>query len=236
MNAFVVNRPGLVEATLNKLLTAEHEVTSVVDLAPGFRLLTFSAPALRNRRWTPGHMVQLTFGGWEHRAYTPLSFDALRGEFTFLARLHGQGIASQWFATLKGGERISIGPTRAGLNLTAMQRPLVFFGDETSVSTAAAFRFTDGGFDGVTCVFEADDVEAMKQVLAALNLEALVVERGAAEVVQACRGARDLVLTGRSQSIQRLYKEVKAAHLGLRKITTIAYWSPGKKGMSGVHK
>ncbi len=239
MNAFMANEPGLFEAAMNKLLTAEHEVTAVFDPAPGFRLLTLAAPELRGRKWVPGYMVQFTFGGWQHRAYTPLSLDADKGEFTFLAVLHGQGVAAQWFATLKGGERCRIGPTRAGTDLTTLQRPLVFFGDETSLSTAAALHATDRGLRDVKLIFEADDVAATRTTLEALKLEATVLQRNEfatidRTVLQHCRGAKDLMLTGKSPSIQRIYRAAKG--LGLRKVKNVAYWSPGKKGLSGVQK
>lgn len=127
----------------------------------------------------------------------------------------------------------------AGTDLTTLQRPLVFFGDETSLSTAAAFHATDLGLRDVKRIFEADDVDATRRTLAALKLDATVLQRNEfatldRTVLEQCRGAKDLMLTGKSPSIQRIYRAAKG--LGLRKVKNVAYWSPGKKGLSGIQK
>lgn len=237
MSVYSVHKPGLLESAVNKLLARELEVRRVDEPVEGFRLVTFGATSLRDQSWTPGDMMQLSFGGWEHRAYTPIAYDAQRGELTFLAVIHGLGIASQWLATLKGGERCQVGKLRHALNLPALQRPLVMFGDETSIGTAAAMGPRVQG----RLVFEASSVEQTQAMLAHLGLTATVVQREDFEgvdraVLAACRGASDVVLTGKSTSIQRLYRAVRKLEPRPRKILNMAYWATGKRGLSGVQK
>ncbi|WP_291780346.1 hypothetical protein [Luteibacter sp.] len=54
-----------------------------------FRLITLGGDALKQVAWTPGDKLQLMFGGWMQRTYTPIEWDALKGRTRLLAFIHG---------------------------------------------------------------------------------------------------------------------------------------------------
>lgn len=240
---------GVVATAFHRLVARRAHVTAVESVGKRFRLVTLEGEELRDRVWRPGYMVQIAFEGWESRAYTPLSYDPEAGAMTFLGYVHGGGIGSDWLESARLGEtRYLVGP-RAAMNLAALPRPLLFFGDETSISTAAALRATPAGLHGVTCVFEVScAVEAARSVLERVGLESsLVVLQGAADEQLAHLETRVLglldsaaetrvVLTGKASSIQRLYKALRRADVPPKQVTNIAYWAPGRKGFSGVQR
>ena len=72
-------RTGALESTILRLFGRRGEVQQVERVGEHFRLITIGGNDLVDRAWTVGDMTQFSFGGWESRAYTPLSYDAARG-------------------------------------------------------------------------------------------------------------------------------------------------------------
>jgi NADPH-dependent ferric siderophore reductase len=193
-------------------------------------------------------MLQVTFSGWERRAYTPLSWDAAEGTTEFVAYVHGSdsgmGIGSAWIASLEAGDRCHIVGPRDAVDLTTLRRPGVLFGDETSFGTAAALRATASGDRDVTCIFEVASVTESRAALAKLNVSgnAILIQREAGErhldelerlVVATFRSnpATHGILTGKADSIQRLYKALRRAGVSARQVKNKAYWAPGRRGL-----
>lgn len=245
----MILRTSALESTVLRLFGRSAEVLHVEALGADFRLVTFHGPELVGRAWTPGDMVQISFGEWESRAYTPLSYDPVRGTLEFLGYVHGNGIGSAWLAGLRGGERCAfVGPRRA-VDLPALGPPAVVFGDETSISTAAALVRTAHGDAQTTFVFEVGARERCAEALERLGLShATLVERDSegrhleaveAHVLAALErngaGAR-ASLTGRASTIAHLYKAARRSGIAGKRMNNVAYWSPGRKGFSGVQK
>lgn len=240
---------GLLASTFLKLVARAAEVRAVEPIGDHFRLVTLGGPDLEDRAWTPGDRLQISLGGWENRTYTPLAFDAARGTTDFLAYLHGNGIGSAWIASLRGGEPCHLVGPRSAVNLSALRRPAVFFGDETSFSTAAALRATASAYSDVKFLFEVSSVPASRAVLDRLGMTGAIalfarddrdrhlddIER---EVLAAFRSvpATDAVFTGKASSIQRLYKSLRRSGVSSRQVTNVAYWAPGRRGFSGAQR
>lgn len=240
---------GVVETVFHRLVSCCASVHSIEPVAEVFRLVTLAGKDLRDRRWSPGDIIQIGFPGMVGRAYTPHVFDAVRGTLSFVGYLHGQGgPAVDWLATTQVGDSLFfVGPRRA-LALDTLSRPMFFFGDETSLSTAAALHATREGTRGVTFAFEVNDVARARAVLDHLGVrDAIVLARDAAdrhletlvlELQRALRAAPDLrcAFTGKAASIQLLYKAARRAGLSSKRVTNVAYWAPGRKGFSGVQR
>jgi len=240
---------GVVETVIHRLVSCRAMVTSIEPVAEVYRLVRLAGEDLRGRRWVPGEMIQLGFAGLNGRAYTPHAFDAERGELEFLAFLHGPGLAADWLRSAGVGESLFfVGPRRA-LAFDAVPRPLFVFGDETSFSTAAVLHATREGMRGVTCVFEVEDEASARVVLERLGLRegVTVIARDeggshlqllAGELERAVRSAPGLhcVFTGKAASIQWMYKTARRVGLTSKRVTNLAYWSPGRKGFSGVQR
>jgi ferric-chelate reductase (NADPH) len=132
---------------------------------------------------------------------------------------------------------------RHSVDLNALERPALLFGDETSFALAHAMRFTANGSADVRMVFEATSKKISEKVLAQLGIANVdVVERTsddshlseiewvAVDHLQA-RSITSCALSGKASSIQRLNKRLRSLSLSSRQIRTRAYWAPGKEGL-----
>lgn len=243
-------QPGRVVSWLLDRATREAEVQNVEVVAPNLRLVTFIGEPLRGAKWTPGDMVQIILSGstllgpWEMRSYTPLMVDREQGTMQILAVVHGSAPGSDWFASAHIGKRCRFAGPRHALSLMKPQRPMIFFGDETSFGTAVALRATQLGSGGLQFIFEVGSVEESRAILTRFGIAEAVrfVSRQAndrhldtleREVIELYRSsaALSLVLTGRAPSIQRIYSALRAAGVSRWQVTNVPYWAPGKKGL-----
>lgn len=237
---------GRIEGALTRLFMKEATVTEIGDLDAHFRLVTLKGDSLRGVRWTPGQKVQVALGGWVYRTYTPLCWDADEGRTQLLVFLHGpqpQSPASAWGRALKPGDACTLLGPRDSLDLSALARPGLLFGDETSFALAHALRFTAQGANDVRLLFEVTSKSAAEQVLGKLGISfAALVERTAndahlseleqlaADQIRA-RAIESCALSGKAPSIARLNKRLRAQGLSGRQLRTRAYWAPGKVGL-----
>lgn len=252
MNETSSQKPGRVVSWLLERSTREAQVQHVEFVGTNLRLVTFAGEQLRGAEWTPGDMVQLILSGstllgpWEMRSYTPLAVDPEMGTMQVLAVVHGNAPGSEWFASAQTGKRCRFVGPRSALSLVKPRRPMVFFGDETSFSTAISLRATAHGYDGVQFVFEVPSIEGARAVLARFGLTEAVrfvqrepddehldaLEREVLDVYRSSV-ALHFILTGKAPSIQHIYKAVRAAGVSGRQVTNVPYWAPGKKGLKG---
>lgn len=245
-------QPGRLVSLLLGLSTREAEVRHVEEVGARFRLISLAADGLRNATWTPGDMVQVLVSGtallgpWEIRSYTPLAFDPGTATTTILWYVNGNGPGSDWVTSAGVGTPCRLVGPRHALRLRKPQRPLVFFGDETSFSTAIAFRELPSEYRDLRFIFEVNSVEESRAVVERFGMGDAVTliarekdDRHLAEaerdVLHAYRSgaASSGVLTGKASSIQRLYRTLRAAGVPGRQMTNLPYWAPGRKGLKG---
>lgn len=126
---------------------------------------------------------------------------------------------------------------------------MLFFGDETSFGTAAALRATPEGMRGASFFFEVDSEKDSRLALERIGVTDEVtliprepqdhhLERLESDLTSALRATprTRCVFTGKATSVQRLYKALRRADISTKQVTNIAYWSPGRKGFSGVQR
>jgi NADPH-dependent ferric siderophore reductase len=234
---------GRLEGAVTKLLCKPATVSSLQDVASGFRLVALTGDALRGVVWTPGQKIQLMLGGWVQRTYTPLSWDAEAGVVELLAYMHGEGPGAAWARALSPGTRCAVFGPRGSLDLQRLGRPALLFGDETSFGLAHALRFTSATPDGVHVVLEVNSRQVSSAVLEALGLSgAHVVERspGDAHISEVRQLATRLVearsvgagvLSGKATSIAQVGKHLRQLGVPRAQLQTKAYWAPGKTGL-----
>jgi ferric-chelate reductase (NADPH) len=239
----VPNKPGRLEGVLAKLFTRTARVRAVRDVAEGFRLLTLGGAALRDVVWTPGQKVQVLLGGWVNRTYTPMAWDAAQGTTEVLAYAHGAHPGSDWVRSLQPETECALFGPRGSLDLNALGRPAVLFGDETSFGLAHALRHTPRGGERVELVLEVTSLPAARAALDAVDVRgAVLVQRlpGDAHLAEVDEIVRQLqhahanchwVLSGKATSIARVTKLLRAQETPRRLIHTKAYWAPGKTGL-----
>jgi ferric-chelate reductase (NADPH) len=234
---------GRLEGAVSKLFTKAAVVRAVRDVASDFRWVTLGGAALRGVEWAPGQKVQLLLGGWVQRTYTPLSWDASAGVTELLAYTHGEGPAAVWARGLSVGDGCAIFGPRRSLDLGALGRPALLFGDETSFGLAHALRFTSASAQGVHLLLEVNSMAASSAALEALDVSgAHLFERQSGDEHLAAllqlatrllqtHPAAVCALSGKATSIQRVSKHLRQLGVPRASIQTKAYWAPGKTGL-----
>ena len=235
--------PGLFGQAVLKLMTHEARVDAVHALSPHFRLVSVRSEGLRKVAHRPGDKVQVRVGGMAFRTFTPFRLGEGDDSLALLGYEHGDAPAARWLGSVAPGDRCHLLGPRRSLDLAAIDRSTVFFGDETSLALALALCGTPlGGLD-THFIFEVDDAVEVRSVLDAMGRgmlqHAWLVERqpGGAhlDAVEAAlaryAGAdsyRQYVLSGQSTSLQRLHRSLKAAGARPSQMLVKAYWAPGK--------
>jgi len=235
--------PGRIEGALTRWFTRSATVREVRVLDEQFRLVTLGGEALRGVEWSPGQKLQVAMGGWAYRTYTPFDWDPKDGSTRLLLFLHGEAPGSAWGRALKEGDGCTLFGPRHSLDLESLERPALFFGDETSFGLALALRRTARGEGDVRMLFEVTSRPAAEGVLAELGIEnAELIERtsgdahldrveGLASEHVTARSVRGCALSGKASSIRRLNQRLRSLGLSSREIRTRAYWAPGKVGL-----
>lgn len=231
---------SLLESAGVGLLTRSARVADVRVLSEHYRRIRLEGELLRKRRWTPGDTVRLVLPGWNRRCYTPVSWDGKRGSVDFIAYVHGGGPGSEWAASVRVGDECQVRGPRGAIDLPGVGTPAVLFGDETSLTSAAALRALDVR---TRIVLEVTSISESANALAALGITDAVLLARTADDRQLDEIARLLIahlrsdestgaaLTGNAISIQRLYKTLRREGFSARRMTNHAYWAPGKKGL-----
>jgi len=242
--------PGPIGQAMLKLVADAASVVSVRALSPRMRLVTLRSPAFREAVIVPGDKLQLRVAGLSFRTFTPLRLSRADDTLEIVAYLHGGATpAGKWLAAAGAGDACHVRGPRRSLDVGAIDRSTVFFGDETSIGLAAALCGTPlEGLDTqfVLEVDEPDDARRALEGLAALGparlRQARLVKRRAddahldevAQLLARHAGAdayRHYVLSGHARSIQRLVRGLRQAGVTPSQVMTKAYWSPGKVGM-----
>lgn len=233
-------RIGLLESAMFKLFTRPAQVLDIEDLGGAFRLVSLGGEALRGVAWNPGDKLQLQLGGWVQRTYTPIGWDAQAGRTRILVYLHGEGPATQWARALRKGDNCILFGPRKSLDLAPPDRPVILFGDETSLGLAAALSAQARAVQVVLEVSHlAETMPAIDRlglgharVLARLDKDwhFAAVTRELAALLQT-RPDAEIVLTGKGGSIQHVNQFLRRENIGRGRRQNKAYWAPGKAGM-----
>ncbi|MDR6625611.1 siderophore-interacting protein [Caulobacter segnis] len=231
------SRSGL-GGVLRRLLMRPATVAANEPIAGRFHLITLEGPALRDAAWTPGQKVQIAMGAsFLTRTYTPLDWDAVAGRFRILGYAHGDGPGSAWIRDAGPGAVCDVFGPRDSIDPRAASASLALFGDETSIGLAHALA----AGRRATHHFELDDPQSGGAVLEHLGFaHATLFERRATDVhvdrmevalaPLAVAGAA-FVLTGKAGTVQRLRQALKLLGVPSSRISTKAYWAPGKTGL-----
>jgi NADPH-dependent ferric siderophore reductase len=236
-------RLGPLESTVARWFTRSAIVREVRPIADNLRLITLGGPGLQGAAWVPGQKVQLMLGSWVQRTYTPLAWDAADGTTQLLAYSNGEFPGSDWARHAEVGQPCAVFGPRGSLDLTALARPGLLFGDETSFGLAHALRFTPLGTAGVEIVLEVSSADRARRALEAIGVAAAhLVERRAddahlADVAALIASLREKyatvgwVLSGKASSIQSLTQQLRRLGVARGQIQSKAYWAPGKVGL-----
>jgi len=244
------DRPGPLGQAMLRLVSEAATVVSVRALSVRLRLVTLRAATFRDAVLVPGDKLQLRVAGLAFRTFTPLRLSGPDDALCVVAYLHGGATpGAKWLAAAHAGEPCHVRGPRRSLDVGAIHRSTVFFGDETSIGLAAALCGTPlGGLD-THFVFEVDEPDDTRRALGGLAAAGPARLRGA-QLVKRMRGDahlaeveavlarhagadayRQYVLSGHACSIRRLARTLRRLGVRPSQMLTKAYWSPGKVGL-----
>jgi NADPH-dependent ferric siderophore reductase len=217
----------------------DAHVTGLSRLTPEFIQVKLSAGAFRKATWVPGAKLQFRprRGSMNLRTYTPMIWDAARGETELIAYTHGDGPAAQWFGQVVEGRTCEVFGPRRSIDLREAAGPVLFVGDESSVALACALRTVTGD---ATHVFEARDPAGLTDVLAHLGIAGRVgVVPKTADRTDLLRQARDaavqapytLIVTGDAATVHAVRRDSRGWEQKPRQVKGKAYWAEGRTGL-----
>jgi NADPH-dependent ferric siderophore reductase len=235
--------PGIFETKLKKLFTRQAHVASIEELNPKFRIITVRGEALKEVKWTPGDKVQIQFGGWVQRTYTPYDWDQEEGQFRILVSLNTEGPGTRWASTLSVGELCVLFGPRKSVDLTKLLQPAILFGDETSLGLAMALKGKSAQAKGIKFLFEFSTPSTSVEAIKHLGLSSRYYcprsegDMHFPELAEKMRALlakhypAQIVLTGKSTSVQMLHKLLKKEGFSSSQLQSRVYWAPGKTGL-----
>jgi ferric-chelate reductase (NADPH) len=218
-------------------------IRRVSTLTENFLLIEIEAESFRSAEFSPGQKIMIRVNKFLSRTYTPFFSNSAGGIVSILVFLHGSSPGTDWAKCAKAGDACQFLGPKDSLNLSNLQKPSLFFGDETSIALAASLRETPGRNQGIALLLESSSSSETQRVLESLQIEnATVVQRtpGDAHLAQVeahvCQTIQQtnpthLIFTGKATSIRRL--RIAAGKLGIKssQFKIRPYWSPGKAGM-----
>lgn len=237
-----MTEPNLLARGLKRVLGSFLTPTSVAkieSISANFRVIEIQSEDLKQKNWQPGSKIQIDVGGMQFRTFTPIKLDSRAGHLTFLVYRRNGHPATLWIDSLKEGSRADIFGPRSSLDFSQYEGRNLFFGDETSIGAATAFREQN---QNSQIFLEVNSLEETRVALSRLRMESCTLiqrsdddshlEKLMDDVVLAnsTQAFSTAVLTGRARSIQNLRKQIKSKNI-LAKVVVRAYWADGKKGL-----
>jgi ferric-chelate reductase (NADPH) len=179
--------------------------------------------------FAPGTKVQLRprAGTMKLRTYTPISWAA--GETSVVAYSHGDGPASEFFASVAVGDPCPLMGPRKSIELASTGSRVIVVGDETSVGLACAF-----GPLGRSVSFLFEGSSELPSVLDGLGLGDRVLPRP--ELLTEARALAgdtpyDVVVTGDATLVHAVRRAVREWPNPPRRVLGKAYWAAGRSGL-----
>lgn len=234
-------RRGWLGKTLSHLFMKSAVVIHCEQVSDRFRLITLESPQFRGIDWRAGQKIQIGMGAaFATRTYTPIEWDADAGRTRILGYAHEVGPGSAWIRSVQPGDSCEVFGPRASLDASRAPGVVALFGDETSIGLAHAVSTQQPG-NAVQVFLEVNRGPDARGAIASLRLGNVeCVERDSADahlsgierrMTALVAAGATVLLTGKASSIQRLHRALKGQGIPAARLTTKAYWAPGKVGL-----
>ena len=235
-------RPGLLESAVLKLFTRTAHVLDVEEVGGAFRIVTLGGEALRGVGWTPGDKIQIQFGGWVQRTYTPIDWDGEHGRTRILVHLCADGPGTQWARAVRTGDACIVFGPRRSIKPAPPGFSIIVFGDETSMGLAVALS-DHGSSPAVHGLFEVQTPVHATSVIGQLRLDHAQVCRRLTNdahffeletrmrALLRAHPTAHVMLTGKAGTIQHMSRLLRELDVAAGRRQSKAYWAPGKTGL-----
>lgn len=228
------------ENALLKLWSRPATITEVQPITERFRVVTLEGETLKDARWRPGQKIQIKLGGLASRTFTPMLWDRDEGALQILVYRHEW---AHWVQTASAGDDCMLFGPRDSVDLTSLNRPLLIFGDESSLGLMRALKATREGFRGSHFVVETSSAAETQSAIDILNLPPMtLIERARddAHMTESATALRrmvethsphDIVLSGKARSVERLSRFLTGIGLPASRIHARPHWAAGRTGL-----
>jgi NADPH-dependent ferric siderophore reductase len=235
--------PKILTDTVEKLIFRSVTISGVRPVGSHLRVVEITGDCLKGATWIPGQIIQVKVGGFTTRAYTPMRWDPVAGSIEFAIFIHGHGPGSSWAQGVIEGDTCSVLRPKRALDLSGIETPVVFFGDETSFGTARALNDLGGRDGDRRYIFEVSSTAETELAMRSLGgMSAHIVVKRADlshldEVAAAISSQSNMMrnpyhlFTGQAQSIQLVFKRLRTMQFQMSKMKAKPYWSTGRTGM-----
>ena len=205
-------------------------VTSIIELSPGLRRVTFHTPSMDAGLCVAGAEIEFLVSERDFRHYTPIPGPANTYDVVFARSTDGPGTA--WAHALRIGDTTQVlGPARS---VKRAPRELLL-GDATAIGLFAAMLADAPGQVGAVEV-PAGDRDAAAALLPGLDVVTTGERPGSALVAWLAATAHRVhdraVLAGHAQSVQELRRMLRAAGTPRAAILTKASGPTASAGSS----
>ncbi len=231
--------PKWIGDLLEKSIGPNLTVLEIVKLTPSIKKIRFQGD-ISKMKFIPGGASVTRVSDTEYRNYTIAYYNIEKGIVEIIFHVHGNGVGSQYFDSLKVGDRALVSEPRGRNQYNPEVKQYFIFGDETSLGLACAlFPILKQNQHQFQFYFELD--EENKNVPELLGLENVTVfsKDGSFKSEKKVNElpvfhttdwlSANFILTGNVKSIQTFRKVLKLKITG--KIFSQGYWLEGKKGL-----
>ncbi len=231
--------PKWIGDLLEKSIGPNLTVLEIVKVTPSIKKIRFQGD-ISKMKFIPGGASVTRVSETEYRNYTIADYNIEKGIVEIIFHIHGNGIGSQYFDSLKIGDSALISEPRGRNQYNPEVKQHFIFGDETSLGLACSlFPILKQNQHQFQFYFELNEENINAPQILGLENYLVFPKDGSFRNEKEIHElpvfnttdwlSANFILTGNAQSLQTFKKVLKQKITG--KIYSQWYWLEGKKGL-----
>lgn len=232
--------PKWIGNLLEGLVSPSLEAINISNISPSLKKIRFQGDISR-MKFEIGYANVIRVSETEFRNYTVAYHDTKAGILEIIFHIHGNGVGSQFIATLKVGDQLRISIPRGKKQYEPKIKHQFIFGDETSLGLASSILpYLKKNKHQFQFYFELnDDNKHVPEFLGLENYQ-IFAKNGSFQKEEWIKQlpifnttewlTGNFILTGNVKSIQK-FRTVLKSKITSGKILTKGYWLEEKKGL-----
>jgi NADPH-dependent ferric siderophore reductase len=225
---------------LEGLVSPNLAVINISNISPSLKKIRFQGDISR-MKFEIGYANVIRVSDTEFRNYTVAYYDTKAGVLDIIFHIHGNGIGSQFIATLIVGDQLRISIPRGQKQYNPKIKYQFIFGDETSLGLASSILpYLKKNEHQFQFYFELDDDNKHAPEFLGLENYQVFAKNGSFQNEEWINQlplfnttewlTANFILTGNVKSIQK-FRSVLKSKRPSGKILTKGYWLEEKKGL-----
>jgi NADPH-dependent ferric siderophore reductase len=141
----MANSAGALSRAVARIIARRATIAAKKNLTDDLVAITLEASGFKGMAWTPGDKRQIAMGSvFDTRTYTPIEWDAERGQTRIIGFAHGSGPGGARLREAKEGNTCDMLGPRHSLDVRKPEGLVALFGDETSLGLAYSLSRESG--------------------------------------------------------------------------------------------